>query len=225
MKELKPLTLLVGVSGDLLEVAKMLGRRGERIALMSRNEQNMRLYQDRLAGLGIPARYFVADVTESDQVLQAFQALSKSSERLDRLIYNVGVVSNESASSVTGPEMSRVMSANFFGFVNCLQLALPMFKRLGHGHAITISSSRAMNPEASPVAFAASKSSLQIYIRALREELRGKDVAFSELFLGVMQGSAGVRYLTAEEIVEGILHVIEHKPERHLIGMCNENLE
>jgi short-subunit dehydrogenase len=82
-----------------------------------------------------------------------------------------------------------------------------------------------MNPDTSAVAFAASKSSLQIYLRALREELRGKDVTFSELFLGEMQTNSGRRHLSCEEIVDGILYAIDHKPERHLVGIANEDVE
>lgn len=109
----RPATLIVGVSGDLLEVARELGRQGERIGLLSRNTGLIYRYQERLQSWGVDCEVFVADVTESQGVLNAMMKFSAWSPRVDRLIYNVGVLSTESAASVTEGELARVMGANF----------------------------------------------------------------------------------------------------------------
>ena len=109
------------------------------------------------------------------------------------------------------------MSANFFGFVNCLQLAMPMFKRTGNGHAITISSTRALHGE-QPVAYAASKAALRIYSAALRKELNDYAFSLSEVFLGHIREGTGRRNLSRDEIVEGLTSTIFARPDRLVIG-------
>ncbi|MBK6767374.1 MAG: SDR family NAD(P)-dependent oxidoreductase [bacterium] len=216
--QLRPATLIVGPSGDLLDVARILGRRGEVIGLLSRDAARLQTFKDRLLGWGVDADLFLADVTDSSQVLDAFMRFSGWSKRLDRMIYNVGVLSNEPASEVTQTELSRAMAANFFGFVNCFQLALPMFQRLNRGHVVSISGAPALELDSSPVAYATSKASLKIYLQALRRELSDNGIRFSELYLGQMQDGYDVRELRCEEVVSGVLQVLVSQADRMLVG-------
>lgn len=213
-------TLLVGASPDLVELAQLLGRDGERIGLMARDEPRLRQFKERLDARGVECETFVADVTESESVLQAYQRFAAWSRRLDRLIYNVGMVSHENAAEVTSSSLHKAMSTNFFGFVNCVQLGMPMFKRTGGGHVLTISSTRTLDHD-QPVAYAASKASLQIYISALRRELSESAFKISEVFLGQIRSGQGWRDLACEEIVQGVRCAIHEQPPRYVIGETN----
>lgn len=211
-------TLIVGVSGDLIEVARALGRNGEKIGLVSKNSDLLYRYKDRLEEYGVGCSAYVADVTDSQSVLNMLTKFSAWSPRLDRLIYNVGVMSNERAGQVSEGELATAMSANFYGFVNCFQLVQTMFSRLGRGHAVVMSSAAALSPDEHPVANSTSKASLRIFIKALRKELDSKEIIISEVFLGSMRTSAGQRELTCEEIVHGLMHVLREQPDEYLIG-------
>ncbi len=211
-------TLIAGPSPDLVEFAKELGKRKERIALLSRNPKRLESFRHRLESADIPCESLTADVTESSSVVTAFKKLAGWSPRLDRLIYNVGVVSGETAITVNESELARVMSTNFFGFVNCFQLAHAMFRRSGVGHAIVISSTDALNPENASVAYGASKAALQIYLSSVRRETEGT-VKISEVYLGrIPVNGSDYRWLTCEEIIEGLMRVIELTPDRYVIG-------
>ncbi|MBU0692584.1 SDR family oxidoreductase [bacterium] len=211
-------SLIAGVSADMIEIYRSLIPKAGKAGLMSRNEKKLDQLMQRLIGWGVDAASFRADVTDSASVLEAFREFSVWSKRLDVFIYNVGVVSNESASEVTESELSRVMSANFFGFVNCFQLVMPMMKKTGGGQAVIISGSSALEPERESVAYAASNASLQIYTKALRRELAGTGIQITELYLGKMQSGAGWRWLTCEEIVAGVLRALSTVPDRLTIG-------
>ncbi len=211
-------SLIASVSADMIEVFRSLVPKAGRTALLSKNEKKLDQLTQRLIGWGVDASAYKADVTDSASVLEAFREFSMWSRRLDVFIYNVGVVSTESASEITESELARVMSANFFGFVNCFQLALPMMKKGRGGHVLIISASSALEPETESVAYAASKSSLQIYAKALRRELKGNGIGITELYLGKMQSGAGWRWLTCEEIVEGVIQALSDKPDRLIIG-------
>lgn len=213
-----PTTLIVGASGDSGEVGRELGARGERIALLSRDGAMLNGFRERLEHRGVECAVFEADVTESESVLTAFMHLSRWSLRLDRLIYNVGAVSNERAAEVSESELARVMGVNFFGFVNCFQLALPMFQRLGRGHVVTMSRATESAENEVSVAYAASRASLQIYVNALRNELAEKHVHFTDVMLGRSSVAGEYQELTCEEIVAGLLRVMEELPERFVIG-------
>lgn len=215
-------TLIVGASPDLVEMAKLLGRDGEQIGLVSRTENKLQQYKERLASRGISAEYFVGDVTETSSVQEAFARVAAWSPQIDRMIYNVGIVSHETASTITSRGIHKVMSPNFFGFVNCFQLCLPMFRRSGNGHAVTISSVHALD-EIQPVAYAASKAALRIYIAALRRELNRDRVQISEVYLGQKQEANGWRDLVCEEIIQGLMRVISERPERFLIGESTDS--
>jgi short-subunit dehydrogenase len=210
-------TLIIGASPDLVEMASVLGREGERIALISRNETRLLQYRERLKGRRIDAQYFVCDVTDSTTVQQAFEALAKWTTHMQRMIYNVGIVSHENAATVTSLGIHKVMSPNFFGFVNCFQFALHMFRRSGRGHAVALSSAHALEDDQA-VAYAASKAALRIYAAALRKELSGEKVRISEVYLGQVRESGGWRDLVCEEIVSGMLEVLAAQPDRFVIG-------
>jgi uncharacterized protein len=211
-------TLIAGVSADMVEVCRSLIPRAGKVALLSRNEKKLEQFTHRLINWGVDATAFKADVTDAESVLNAFREMTAWSRNLDVFIYNVGVVSTESATEVTESELSRVMSANFFGFVNCFQLAMPVMKKSGGGHSIIISGSRGLNPDEEPVAYAASKASLQIYAKALRRELKPSGISITELYLGRMQSGAGWRWLTCEEIVAGVRLALSERPERMIVG-------
>jgi short-subunit dehydrogenase len=213
-------TLIVGASPDLVELAKILGKDGEQIGLMARTESRLQQFKQRLNAGNVTCEAFAVDVTEAGSVLIAFQKFAQWSPRLDRLIYNVGMQSQESARSLTTSSIHKVMSTNFFGFVNCLQLAMPMFKRTGGGHIITISSVRSLDEE-QPVAYAASKASLRIYTSALRRDIQETAIKISELYLGQIPQGQESRDLNCEEIVGALLTVIEQKPERFMVGQSH----
>ncbi|RPH93237.1 SDR family NAD(P)-dependent oxidoreductase [candidate division KSB1 bacterium] len=211
-------TLIAGASPDLVEAARLLGRRGERVALIARAELQLSEFRISLDAEGIACWIFPADVTEPSQVMKAFTNLTGWSKRLDRLIYNAGVVSSELTADLTGSEMHRVMSANLFGFVNCFQLAHPMFKRTGGGHAVIVSNSSAYGSDTIGAAYTASKASLQIYAATLRRELADENIRISELHLGKMQDGPDWRYLYQAEVVAAVMRMLDEKHDRYVVG-------
>lgn len=216
-----PATLIIGVSGDLLEVARALGRNGEKIGLVSRNAELLYRYKDRLEEFDVNCAAFVADVTDSQGVLNMMTKFCAWSPRVDRLIYNVGVLSNERAMYGSEGELEKAMGASFYGFVNCYQLVQPMFQRLGKGHAIVMSNSVGVDSDAQPSAYATSKASLRIFLKALRKELSISSIQITEVTLGQFPQGEAMRDLTCEEIVTGLMHVLGNKPEEFLIGELN----
>lgn len=212
-------TLIAGVSPAMLSLAGELIKRGERAVFFFRNKEKL---QEMMANANWDEESvlpFVASVTDGKSVIKAFEKLVAWTPRLDCLIYNVGIGPGEAAKkSFSGAELVRVMGLNFYGFVNCLSLACPMFKRLGRGQAIVISSAAALSLENQPAAYAASRAALQIYLRALRKELAGSNITATELYLGKIQTARGFRKLGRREIIAGILQILRSRPQKYVIG-------
>jgi short-subunit dehydrogenase len=218
-------TLLIGISPELAEVGRIIGSSGERIGVISRDAERLQEYRRWYEEHGVSCEVFAADVTNPESVLTAFLDLAKWSRQLNRIIYNVGVASSESALDVTQSELHRVMQSNFFGFVNCFQLALPMFQRGGGGHAVILSGSMTTpNEEPVGIAYTTSRSSLQIYTAALRKELTGANVHFSELLVGWKSAGTGWGPMETSDIAEGILYCLKGHPHHHQIGISRWGL-
>jgi short-subunit dehydrogenase len=218
-------TLLIGISPELAEAGRILGETGERIGLMSRDaarlEEYLRWYRDH----GVDSAHFPVDVTEPESVLSAFTAVAHWSHRIDRLIYNVNVASSEAAVNLTPSELHRVMQSNFFGFVNCLQLAIPVFRHYQGGTALIISAQAHLPTEEDfGVANSASRSSLQIYNNALRKELAGTNVSVCELAVGWKSDGTGWCPLDTADVADGILYCLRERPHRHQIGITQLGL-
>jgi short-subunit dehydrogenase len=221
----RPTTLLVGASLEFLGLARVLGRRGEQVALMARSEVRLQQLRTQMEGEGIPCRIFPVDVTEPDAVLGAFREVSQWSRRLDRLIYSKGAVSSEQAIQLTEPELHRVMSVNLFGFVNCFQFARPMLKRSGGGTVVIIVAGPPQPEAESGVAQQVSRAALQIYAAALRREVSRENIFVCELTLGRVREGENVRDLEPEEIAAGLLHVVDHRPDRYVVGSTSHRVE
>jgi short-subunit dehydrogenase len=218
-----PTTLIVGPSLELLSAARILCCRGEQVALLSRSDVRLEQLRAQFVGEGLSCAAFRADVTEPGDTLTAFASLAKWSPRLDRLIYNRRVVSSEQAAQVPESEMNRVMGANLFGFVNCFQLAHPMFKRCGSGAAIVVSDDRLRGPDETGVAYEASHAASQIYLAALRREVAPDHVHICELLIGIIREHDVLRNPNDEEVVNAVCHVIDRQPDRFSIGEPNNS--
>lgn len=212
-------TLIAGVSPVMLDMAHKLTLQGERVVFFFRSKEKLQELIAKVTGPKDLVLPLVASVTDGKAVIKAYEKLIKWTRRLDCLIYNVGIEPSEATQAFSGAEFVRVIGLNFYGFVNCFSLALPLFKRVGRGHAIAVCGPAALSLESQPAAYAASRAALQIYVRTLRRELSGNDIAITELYLGRVPMARGTRKPREREVVEGILQVLRSRPAKHVIGI------
>jgi len=212
-------TLIAGVSPAMLAVTDTLVEQGERVVLFFRTKEKLQELIAHPPWKKEAVLPLLASVTDGKAVIRAYERLIEWSLRLDCLIYNVGFEPNDETQTFSGAELVRVMGLNFYGFVNCFSLALPMFKRVGRGHAVIICGAAALALEGQPAAYAASRAALQIYLRALRRELTGQAISVTELYIGRKPTVRGPRQLSQREIVEGILQALRSRPGKHIMGV------
>jgi len=84
-------TIVIGSdSGVGFEVAKRFGKGGQRIVLVSRNQEKLTAATDQLTDLGILAVNYVCDANNFTAIEQMMKTLTKDYEDITNLVFNVG---------------------------------------------------------------------------------------------------------------------------------------
>jgi len=84
-------TIVIGAdSGVGFEVAKRFGKGGQRIVLVSRNQEKLTAATEQLTDLGIIAGNYVCDANDFKAIEQMMKTLTKKYEDITNLVFNVG---------------------------------------------------------------------------------------------------------------------------------------
>ncbi|MEW1957390.1 SDR family NAD(P)-dependent oxidoreductase [Kineococcus sp. NPDC059986] len=84
-----PLITIIGAGPGLgLEIARAFGRKGFDVALVARDQAKLDTLAQTLAGEGIQARGFAADVSEPDTVRSAIRSIRETLGRIDVLEFS-----------------------------------------------------------------------------------------------------------------------------------------
>jgi NAD(P)-dependent dehydrogenase (short-subunit alcohol dehydrogenase family) len=125
----------------------------------------------RQAGVSERVEVRRVDITETDTLAGAVEAILRDHGRIDLLVNNAGFSSAGFVEDVHLSEIRHQMETNFFGNVAMTQAVLPAMRRQKSGHIVQMSSvvGRAAAPLLS--SYAASKFALEGWSEALRIEV------------------------------------------------------
>lgn len=165
-------------SGIGLATARMAARRGAKVVLSSRNEEDLREICDGIRKQGGQAEFVVADVANDDDVQRiAWFAIEKFGG-FDTWVNNAGVSVYGKLVDTPLADKRRVFDVNFWGMVHGCKAAVPHLKQ--HGGAL-INVGSEVSEHAIPLQgiYAASKHAMKAYTNALRMELEKEEVPVS----------------------------------------------
>jgi len=163
--------VITGASGGIgAELARQLARRGDKVVLAARNEDNLKQV---VAQCGPEARFVVTDVTRRpdverlrDEALSAFGAV-------DVWVNNAGRGIGRPVLDLTDEDFDDMMAINAKSALYGMQAIIPYFKTRREGHLINISSALGRVPFASyRSAYSAAKAVLNSLTTNLRMDLR-----------------------------------------------------
>ena len=90
---MSPTIAVIGVGPGLgMSVAHRFGREGYRVALVSRSAARHADYRASLAGAGVGAETFVADVRDRDRLLSTVDTIAERHGRIDVVYYGPGAI-------------------------------------------------------------------------------------------------------------------------------------
>lgn len=133
--ELKNKVVLItgGSKGIGLACAAAFAHAGARVAIASRNAENLTAAQQQLAGHGIKAHAHVADLCDANQAINLVAGVEAALGPIDVLINSAGAAKRYPPASLTPQAWVDAMNAKYFTYINAMDAALKgmVQRRLG----------------------------------------------------------------------------------------------
>ena len=185
-KKLKGRTAVItGASKGLgRAMALALGGAGARLALVSRNRAALDSVADEVRALGAEAEVFIADVTDEAQVQRLAEAVHARFGPVQILINNAGVNVRKPMTDFTLAEWRTVLDTNLTGAFLVCRAFVPGMKGQGYGRILNLTSIMSHVAIAGRTAYAASKTGLLGFTKALALELVAEKITVNGISPG-----------------------------------------
>ncbi|MBI5385535.1 MAG: SDR family oxidoreductase [Verrucomicrobia bacterium] len=177
--------LITGASKGLGKaMALALAQAGAQVALVSRDLDKLKVVAEEVRGLGAVAEVFRADVTDEAQVEQLRRDVVARLGRLHVLINNAGVNVRKPVTELTLDDWRLVLDTNLTGVFLMCRAFVPHIKGQGYGRILNLTSIMSHVALAGRTAYAASKSGLLGFTRALALELAPEKITVNGISPG-----------------------------------------
>ena len=160
-------------SGVGLATSKYFAQKGDRVYGLARKPFEVE---------GIISK--ICDVTKKDDCQKVVKEIVDAEGRIDVLINNAGFGVSGSIENSNVDDVKRMFDVNFFGAVNMTQAVLPFMREQGGGKILHTSSVASVIPIPFQSFYSATKSSLDIYAKALRLETAPYKIGVCNVLLG-----------------------------------------
>jgi len=177
--------LITGASKGLGKaMATALGSAGAKIALVSRNVEQLNATARALQDAGAEARVFPADVSEEEQVRQLERDVLAAFGKVHILINNAGINVRKPLVEFTLEEWQRVLNTNLTSVFLMCRSFIPHMKGAGYGRILNMTSIMSWVSLPGRAAYSASKTALLGVTRALALELAGDAITVNAISPG-----------------------------------------
>jgi NAD(P)-dependent dehydrogenase (short-subunit alcohol dehydrogenase family) len=165
-------------------IALGLGGAGAKLALASRNLRQLAETADAARALGIAVEIFQADVTNEQQIRSLEKEVVARFGKVHILVNNAGINIRKPVTEFTLAEWQQVVDTNLTGpFLLCRSF-VPHMKGLGYGRILNLTSIMSHVALAGRTAYAASKTGLLGFTRALALELAHEQITVNGISPG-----------------------------------------
>jgi short-subunit dehydrogenase len=143
------------------------------------------------------------DITNQNEIQEAFDSIKKQFGKLDVLVNNAGFGFAGAIEETSDEELRAVFEANFFGALKVTQAALPMFRAQKSGHIVQISSHGGIKAFPGFGIYNASKFALEGFSEALAAEVAPLQIKVTIVEPGPFRtGFASTAFQQAENVLE-----------------------
>lgn len=177
MKLQGKVAVITGASMGIGEaIARLFLQEGARLVLCARDVARVQAAAQRIGANADNALCRSCDVSRRDQVEALAQAALEKFGRIDIWINNAGFGLNDSIEKVDIAQLRQMFDTNFFGMMECMQVAIPVMRRQGGGDIVNISSVSGHMATPYMGGYAASKHAMQAVGMAARMELKRHNI-------------------------------------------------
>ena len=165
-------------------MALALGGAGAKLALISRNREELQTVADEARALGIEAEVFPGDVTDEAQVARVEREVVARFGKVHILVNNAGINIRKPVTDFTLEEWHAVLDTNLTGAFLMTRAFVPHMKGGGYGRILNLTSIMSHVALAGRSAYAASKTGLLGFTKALALELVGEKITVNGISPG-----------------------------------------
>ncbi len=193
-----------------LETARILARRGGRVAMLARDPAAI---AEAAKEIGASAIGIAADVGSQKAMQAAFEQAVAAFGRLDGVVNNAGATMVCRIEHLTEDTVMTQIRANYLGVVFGSQAAIPHLRSSGGGRIINVTSAIAHHPEefAYLSIYASTKMAAERFTEALRDEVKADNIGVTVFSPGSIETTFGAA-LNAEEAEAGFRRWLEMGP-------------
>lgn len=151
--------------------ARELGKQGEKLVMVARDERRLTAAAERLRAEGIEAHVQACDLGERERTNALADSLRTQFPRIKALVNNAGFVDYQSIPSTKDEDWDRNMEINLNAAFVLIRGLVPSLVESGCGAIVNIGSVVGATPAAGMVAYCTAKGGLHQLTRALAVEL------------------------------------------------------
>ncbi|CPR13146.1 oxidoreductase [Mycobacterium bohemicum DSM 44277] len=187
-----------GATGLGLEIARVLGGHGARVAICSRKEDNLRAAVDTLRQEGIEAIYGVCDVRRHDEVTTVIDDVLRAFGRLDIVVNNAAGNFPAPISELSPNGFKAVVDIDLLGTFNVSKAAYDLWLREHGGAVVNISAAIQYRGMALQAHVVSAKAGVDALTRASAIEWGSDGVRVNVVAPGAMSGTEGVKRVAGD---------------------------
>lgn len=188
-----------GATGLGLEIARVLGSHGARVAICSRKEPNLQAAVRTLREEGIEAVYGVCDVRSSEEVALVVEDVLAAFGRLDIVVNNAAGNFPVPISELSAGGFKAVVDIDLLGTFNVSKAAYDLWLREHGGAVVNISAAIQYRGMALQAHVVSAKAGVDAFSRACAIEWGPDGVRVNVVAPGAMSGTEGVRRIAGDD--------------------------
>jgi len=167
-------------------IAERLAGGGAAVACIATSEANAEATAEACRALGVPAKAYGVDVSDTDAAAANVKAVMEDLGGLDILVNNAGITRDQILMRMSEDDFDAVVAVNLKGTWNYVKAATrPLMKSAGR--IVNISSVVGVTGNAGQVNYAASKAGVFGLTRSVAKELAGRKVTCNAIAPGFIE--------------------------------------
>jgi short-subunit dehydrogenase len=181
-----------GSRGLGLCLARELGRRGARVALLARDAEELERASQDLASRGATAIAIPCDVTRAEDIARSTDDVLQRFGRIDLLFNNAGTITVGPLEHMTPEDFEAALALHVMAPLRMTLAVLPGMRARGEGRIVNIASLGGLAAVPHMASYTASKFGLVGLSDALRAELAASGVRVTTVCPGLMRTGSHV---------------------------------